>query len=471
MIRRLVCLTLLLASGCAGVQPETSRLPPEAATGPWPYRPPTVAQTTPRDDWWRLYDDTALDALIAQALASNTDLRAAQAHVDAARALLREAGSARLPVTTLSTGESYGRTSTATQIADAAGRQAPDLSLFQAGFDMAYEVDLFGRVRRSIEASRADAQAAAAARDGVQVTIIAETVRDYVQACSLGEQLDVAGQALAIARQQADILRRQAAAGGASRLDVARQDLLVSRTSAALPELEGARRAVLFALAAVLGQGPGDVPPAAAACHVIPRPGGPIPVGDGAQLLIRRPDIRQADREMTAAAARIGMARAALFPRITLMGSVSSVTTDVAATGSRPATSFALGPLVSWTFPNIAAAQARIAQARASDRAAVATYDGVVLKALKEVEQAMALYTAALERERDLATAQRQAGITYDLAQGRLNAGSDSRLDVLLAEQGLIEARLALAAASAARAERLVALFKALGGGWRQAAP
>lgn len=471
MIRRLVGLALLLATGCAGMQPEASQLAPHVGAGPWPYQPPAASQATPRDDWWRLYDDPALDALIAQALARNTDLRVAQANVEAARAALREAGAARLPTTTLSSGETYGRSSTSTLIGDATGRPAPNLWLFQSGFDMAYEVDLFGRVRRLVEASRADAEAAAAVRDGVQVTIIAETVRDYVQACALGQQVEVARQAVTIAERQAEILRRQAAAGGASRFDTARQDVLVSRTRSALPELEGARRAVLFALAAMLGQGPDGVPAAASACHAIPRAGGPIPVGDGAQLLTRRPDICQADRRMAAAAARIGVARAALFPRITLMGSVSSVATDVAATGSRPATSFALGPLVSWSFPNIAAAQARIAQARASDRAAVATYDGVVLAALKEVEQAMALYNAALERERDLSTALDQASITYDLAQNRLKAGSSSRLDVLLAEQSLIEARLALAAASAARADRLVALFKALGGGWQQSAP
>lgn len=468
MTRRLICLGLLLTAGCAGMPPEASRLPPDVGAGPWPFQPAPVAQAPSRDDWWRLYDDPALDALIVQALARNTDLRVAEANVDAARAVLSEAGAARLPATTLSAGETYGRSSTANQIANAGARQAPDLWLFQPGFDMAYEVDLFGRVRRSIEASRADAQAAAAARDAVQVTIIAETVRDYVQACAFGQQVEVAGQALAIARQQSAIVHRQADAGGASRFDTARQDMLVARTMAALPEFEGGRRAALFALAAMLGQGPEGVPPAAAACHAIPQPGGPIPVGDGAQLLARRPDIRQADRKMAAAAARIGVARAALFPRITLMGSVGSAATEVSATGTRAATSFALGPLVSWSFPNIAAAQARMKQARAGDRAAIAAYDGVVLNALKEVEQAMALYAAALERESDLASALQEAGIADDLARGRLKAGSISQLDALLAEQSLIDARLALASARAVRAERLVALFKALGGGWHQ---
>jgi NodT family efflux transporter outer membrane factor (OMF) lipoprotein len=466
IVMRRALLLVMLLSGCT-VGPDYHPAPVSAqAGGALPYVPAVASNAAGQGDWWHLYSDAALDGLIAQALAANTDLRVAEANFDAARAVLRQSQAARLPSTTVSAGGTYGRSVTTTQIADAAGKEASDRWFFQSGFDMAYEVDLFGRVKRSIEASRADAQAAAAARDGVKITILAETVRDYVGACALGRQIDVARQTLVIAERQRDIVRAQMAAGGASDFDVARQETVVSRSRAVIPTLSGDRRALLFALAALLGRGPDGIPAVAAECAAIPQTAGPVPVGDGAHLLARRPDIRQAERRMAAASARIGVAKADLLPRITLAGSVSSIEPDLSALGSHGATSFGLGPLISWSFPNVAAAQARIRQARAVDQAAIATYDGTVLGALKEVEQALARYSAAVDRERELLAAQRQAGIAFDLAQARLNAGSISQLDMLVAQQALIDTQSAVAQAQATRADLLVSVFKALGGGW-----
>lgn len=465
--RSFVLLAATLLAGCA-VEPDyRPPLPSSAARGPLPYVPAAVASAEPpASDWWRLFKDPALDALIAEAVSANTDLRVAEANFDAARAVLRQTEAARLPATGVSTGGTYGRTPTATQIADAAGHKASNVWLFETSFDMSYELDLFGRVKRSIEASRADVGAARAARDSIRLTIVAETVRDYISACSLGRQLVVAKAALVLAERQRDIVLRQTAAGGSSAFDVARQENTVSRTRAIVPTIEGDRRAALFALAALLGRTPDDIPPEAGACATVPATVAPIPVGEGASLLARRPDVREAERKMAAASARIGVAKADLLPRITLLGSVSSVEPDLPALGTHRSTSFGLGPLISWTFPNIAVANARIRQARASDRAAIAAYDGAVLAALKEVEQALARYASSVERDEALIAAEQQAQIAFDLARSRLAAGSISQLDLLIAEQSLIDARIAVASAEATRADLLVAVFKSLGGGW-----
>jgi NodT family efflux transporter outer membrane factor (OMF) lipoprotein len=467
VIRWLSIAALAALFGCA-VGPDYHRpVPTPDQAAAFPYLPQAVASGGDgHDDWWGLYGDPALDRLVDRALGANTDLRAAEANFEAARAVLRQTEAARLPSTAASEGGSYGRTSTSTLIADSAGRRAENGWLFETGFDVAYEVDLFGRVRRSVEAGRADADAAAALRDGVRLTIVAETVRDYVAACAIGAQIDVARTAVATADQQEQVVERQAAAGGASDFDVARQRAVVAQTRAAIPALDGERRATLFALAAVLGGTPADVPTDAEACRALPEVAVPIPVGDGAGLIARRPDIRVAERRMAAASARIGVAKADLLPRITLLGSVSSVAPDLPDIGSHAATSFGLGPLINWSFPNIAAAQARIEQAKASDRAAIADYDGAVLTALKEVEQALARYSAARLREAQLDAAVLQAQTAFDLAGRRWSAGSISRLDLLVSELSLIDAKLALAAARTDRANILVSLFKALGGGW-----
>lgn len=466
MIRKTVPLLAALLCGCT-LGPDYQ--PPWAnasRTGALPYVPGSVARPgAVRSDWWQLYHDPALGRLVDEAVAANTDLRVAEANFDAARAALRQTEAARLPATQAIAGGSYGRSTTTTQIADTAGHRAADTWLYEAGFDMSYEVDLFGRVKRSIEASRADAEAAAAARDAVRIAVIAETVRDYVDACALGSQIDIALAALDIAEQQDAIVRRQAAAGGASAFDVARQKEIVARTRATLPTLEGDRRAALFALSALLGRTPDHVPPEARRCAKVPGMAEPVTVGDGQALLARRPDVREAERKMASASARIGIAKADLLPSVSLIGSVTAIAPTVSALPEHGATSFGLGPLISWTFPNIAAARARIRYARATDRAAIAHYDGVVLDALKDVEQTLARYASAVDHERELMAAERQAKIAFDLAGTRQSAGAISRLELSLAQQTWIEARLAVASADAARSDRLIAVFKALGAG------
>ncbi|SDA36376.1 efflux transporter outer membrane subunit [Sphingomonas sp. NFR15] len=465
-MRRLVLAATLALGGCT--------------TGP-DYRPPELAAGASRnfigapgaatplpDAWWTLYDDPVLDRLVAAAFAANTDLRAAEANLDAARAALAGTRAARLPMTSESAGTSYGRTSTQTQIAGALGREAKTDWTDAFGGDVAYEVDLFGRIRRSVEAARADADAAAAERDAVRVLVASETIRAYVSACAAAYQVDVANRSADVALEQQAIVSRGFAAGGAARFDAVRTTTLLAQTRAAIPPLEGERRAALFALAAMLGRTPDAAPREAEVCRKPPELRQALPVGDGAALLRRRPDVRLAERRLAAASARIGVAEADLLPRISLLGSVSTAAPAGVSLGTRASTSFGIGPFVSWSFPNFGAARARLQAARAEDRAAVARFDGAVVTALKEVEQALARYAAALDRARELDAAEASARQALDLARGRRDAGAASQLDLLLSEQTLIEAQAAVAQSRAQRTDLLVTVFKALGGGWQR---
>ncbi len=468
MIRLARLAPLALLAACAVGPDYHAPSAPAGAEAPLvSLNPAAETAAAPPDDWWRLYDDPLLDRLVAEAFTANADLAAAEANLSGARALLEAARAGRYPATTAAAGAVYGRNATTDQILELTGRPPKTIWSFNALFDVSYEVDLFGRVRRSIEAARADALGAAAARDGLRITVAAETTRAYAQVCALGEQLAVARNALDIVARQSLITSQRHQAGANAEFDVVRAQGLVAQVRAAIPPLEGQRRAALFQLTALLGRTPSRAPTEAEGCVAPPRLKALIPIGDGAALLERRPDVRQADRRLAAATARIGVATADLYPRISLTGRYGGVGSHLDDLAAARGLTWGVGPAVSWTFPDQAGPRARIRQARAGADAALAGFDSVVLQALKETEQALAAYSADLDRRQDLAEAQDRAHRAFDLAQGQLRAGSLSQLELLTTEQTLVAADSAVAASDAALAQDQIAVFKALGGGWR----
>lgn len=411
------------------------------------------------EHWWRLYDDPLLDGLIMRALAANTDLRVASANLAKAQAIVGEARAGRLPATNLSGGASYG-SAVSSFVQSAGDRQWT----YSGGLAASWEVDLFGRVGRAIGAAWADAQAIEAARDAVRVTVVAETARAYTDACAYGASGLVARASLATAQDSQRVVIAQQKAGSVGQLDVERAAGSVATARAAIPALDGQRRVALLELAALLGGQPGDVPTAAQDCARNLSPTVALPIGDGNALLRRRPDLREAERRLAADTARIGVATADLYPRISL-GASANVLRNDDVKGS-DSFSFALGPLLSWSFPNIAVARSRVKQAQAQGEAALATFDGKVIAALKDVEQALARYDAAQQRNAALIEARARAETAYELAQSRYRAGSVSLLDTYVAQQTLIETRATLAAADQQLGSARIDLFKALGGGW-----
>ena len=460
----LLAALVMTAAGCASGPDYRAAAVPAAAAGAF-VSPATRAVAHGAelpDDWWRLYEDASLDALVQTALAANTDLRIAQANLDRAQAMFREARSAQWPATTVSGSAQYGRDAAASS---GPGR-APVQWSYSGGLQLAYEVDLFGRVRRDIEAAQHDAGSMAAARDAARVAVVAETTRAYVEACTLGESIAIARESVTLTSHSLELVTQKWQAGSASRLDVERAGASAARARAALPPLQGQRQATLFELTALLGRPPAAVPGTAAQCLQAPVLRGPMPVGDGAALLRRRPDIRQAEHRLAADTARIGIAVADLYPRITLGATGSRLRNDA---GNQD-WSFALGPLISWHFPNVMAARSRVGQAKARPAASLAAFDGTVLTALKETEQALTIYDASLSQHEALRDARDRAGRAYRLADQRWRAGAIAYLDVLLAQADHVEARARLAASALQVGNDRVTLFRALGGGWTAAA-
>ncbi|MFZ4688189.1 MAG: efflux transporter outer membrane subunit [Polymorphobacter sp.] len=463
MIRSLLLATAMLLAGCAA-GPDYAPAPvPPAASAPFSAATAATATTAATPDaWWRLYDDPVLDSLIETAFAANTDLRVATANLRRARAVLSEARGARLPSTSVTASASEARQTVAT----ANGPVPFESEFYRAGLDVSYEIDLYGRVGRSIEAARADTAAEAAARDAVLISVAAETARAYADACSSARQLAVATNSLKLQSDSFDLTERRVAAGRDSPLDAARARSQLETTRASLSAFAADRRSALFRLAMLTGKLPSEIDPGAAACTMPPLLKQPIPVGDGAALLKRRPDIRRADRNLAAATARIGVATAELYPQIRLGGSVTGQGTTPGAVVSNNGFGFSIGPAISWSFPNITAARARIAQAKASTEAALATFDGSVLTALKEAETALSDYAGAIDRNTALRAARDQSGEAARIVRLRYGAGAESFLAVLDAERTLATAEAQLASSDAALVTAQIAVFKALGGGW-----
>nr|WP_314463857.1 TolC family protein [uncultured Novosphingobium sp.] len=452
-------------SACAVGPDYVAPTPPAQATAPFVgVQTAEVTAAAPDDTWWRLYNDPVLDGLVTDALAANTDVRVAVARIEKARASLRGARSDRLPQTDVSASGTYGRVSEAQALPgfDREGRRV------DGQLAVSYELDLFGRVSRGVEASRGDLGAAQEDADAVRVTVVADTVRAYVDATSAADQLGVAQRTVDLLDRSARITNARFERGLNEKLDVIRVTQLREQQAAMIPSLQAARDAALFRLATLTGRTPQDLPEAARTRTTTPDVSSPIPVGDGATLLARRPDVKAAERRLAADTARVGVATADLYPKITLGGSIG--TTAVGATdifGGGPLR-WLLGPMISWAFPNQEAIRSRIGGAKADAKADLASFDGTVLRALEETETALSAYRNALLRKARLASARDAAERAANVSLARETRGQIDALDVLDAQRTLAQSEADYAAATRAVAFAQVDLFRALGGSWQE---
>lgn len=439
--------------------PDTSVATAPAATGDFHSAQGAQFSNAPLpDQWWRLYADPQLDALIGEALAANADLRQAQANVERAQAVLREAEAGREITTAISGGETLSRPSGVTQ-------HLPGSVSYDLGLSAAYPLDLNGRIRRAIEASAADVEAVTAARDYVRVSVAAATAQAYGQVCAANYNLTVNRKVVALQRQTLDATRRLAKGGRGTAFDVSRAQAAVETSEAALPAFEAQRQNGLYLLATLLGRPPADYPRAVEACAALPTLRRPIPVGDGAALIRRRPDIREAERAIAGDTARLGVAMAQLYPQVSIGGSVG-LSGPLEDFGSGSAFGFSLGPLISWTFPNRPVIRARIAQADAQVRSDLAGFDASVLEALRQTESALESYRRDAERAAALDRARESAGVSASQAAKLFRFGRGDFLSLLDAQRSLASAEVTAASARAQLVQDQIALFLALGGGW-----
>jgi NodT family efflux transporter outer membrane factor (OMF) lipoprotein len=412
-------------------------------------------------NWWHLYNDPVLEGLVQDALRSNTDLRVAAANLARAGFVTKEAdaagGFSAWTDDSLTRAQESGQAFLLTE-------KVPVANEGNFGINVSYQIDLFGTLRRGVEAASANEQAVKAAADVARITVVADVVRSYVENCSAGAELAVAQHSLDLQNQSLGLTQRLRAAGRANEPEVTRSRTQAATLAADIPRFKARKRIALYRLAMLTGRTPNDLPVNAGACNRTPVLEQPIPVGDGAALLKRRPDIRESERKLAMATAHIGVATGALYPTIAI-GASAGVTGIAEELGDSSAARWNFGPMISWVFPANGQRE-RVHEAEASTSAALAQFDGVVLNALRETESNLAAYSATLARAEALKAAQTSARRSADETHRFYLAGRQSSLADLDAMRTLSSVDAQVAAAEAQVAIDQVNVFLALGGGW-----
>jgi outer membrane protein, multidrug efflux system len=416
--------------------------------------------------FWQNFQDPTLDSLIVQALEANHDLRIAVTRVREARALRRDAAFDLAP--SINTGAGYTKTRTAAATTlPGAPRES---ELYDAGFDAFWELDLFGGTRRALEASNAQLGAVEAERRDALVSVTAEVTRTYFELRGEQQQLGVARRNVANQQSTLDLANARLDAGSGTEFDTARAQAQLSTTLGGISPLEAAVARSIHRLSVLTGKEPGALRAELAPAKDLPALPGIVPVGDPAGMLRRRPDIRVAERELASATARVGVAVADLFPRVTFTGNAGYVATDRDGLGDRGSDTWTLAPGLSWGILDLGNVQARIAGANWRKEGALLRYEQTVLKALEETENSLVTHARARDRLVHDEAAVRASNTAAGLARVRYENGASDFLQVLTAERTLLESEDRLARSRTEAATSLIAVYKSLGGGWEAAA-
>ena len=411
--------------------------------------------------WWQQFDDPTLDQLVTQSLSGNRDLRVAFARLRAARAIRDDAANDIMPVVTSRASSDVGKGQIPGQTTKRVNSERYDL-----GLDMAWEVDLFGRIRRNLEASDADQQVAEADLYQLQVTMIAELVDAYGQLRGAQLRERIALDNLKNQQESRAITVSLRDAGVGDQLDVERADARLAAVEASVPQLQAEQVRERNRIATLLGQRPDklsvDLSP-----KDLPAIAKALPIGDPGQLLQRRPDILSAERKLAAATARIGVAKAGLFPRVSLSGFLGFTAGRGSQIGSAAANAWSLGPSITWAAFDLGSVRARLRGANAEADGALATYEQQVLLALEESENAFSDYGKRQQRLVSLIRQSESSRAAADLAAIRYREGTVDFLVLLDAQRERLAAEDSQAQAEVDLYRGIVAIYKALGGGWQ----
>jgi NodT family efflux transporter outer membrane factor (OMF) lipoprotein len=460
-----MCMGLLL-SACTVVGPDYT-LPDQAAVnrpdlqGELAGSSTNVVSAPVPADWWRLYHDPKLDELVGQALVSSTDLRVAAANLQRARFQMSEADAA---------GGWSGTAKAGAQRLQEAGQayllpeKVPVANVGDVGLTTSYQFDLFGVLQRGIEAAQANADATQAAADTARITLVADVVRAYTQVCAANEERNIALHSLDLQQQSLSLTQRLRDAGRGDETQVTRSQTQFRSLRAELPRYEAAQKSALYRLSMLLARPLNQLPRGVAECAELPHIAQVMPVGDGAALLKRRPDVRQAERRLAMSTAAIGVATGELYPDISIGATVGTV--GILDELGDPSTNrWGFGGVINWTIPSNGA-RARIHIAEASNQVALARFDGVVLNAIREAQTGLSQYTALLERRDALVETEESARQAADQTHRFFLAGRESFLADLQATRTYTDITAQLAAANTQVAMGQIDLFLALGGGW-----
>ncbi|MBL8901588.1 MAG: efflux transporter outer membrane subunit [Planctomycetes bacterium] len=412
--------------------------------------------------WWRKFDDAELTALVERALRGNLGLAEAAERLSAVRARRGIVDAERWP--SLDAQGRFARAATDDEgLAFAGPPPGTRTNLYAAGLVAGWELDLWGRVARSVEAADAEIEIAEEDLRGVWVALAAEVAREVLAIRELDERLRIVERSVALDRTSEEIATARARGGFASELDLVRARRTLAADEAALPALRAERRAAEHRVAELLGERPGTI-----AVAVAPQPVPPaLPaLGVPGELLLRRPDLRRRERELAAAVARIGAAEAERYPRLSIDGTFALSTSRSNQLLGGEASTYQFGPSISLPLFAGGRIDAAVGQAEAEARAALVRLEAGALEAVREVESALVRFARAAERVASLQRASAQAAEAERLASSRYASGRSDFLDVLEAQARRLSIDEQLAAARRSELEQSVALFAALGGGW-----
>jgi len=457
-------LNLALLSGCALVGPDRQTPTTELSAAFASANQPGLSADPVHTRWWQGFKDADLNRLVDLAVAGNHDVRIASARLHEARALWDETAFDRYPTVTAEA--AYANEQQSTAALQGFPGEGRGRELYNAGFDAFWELDLFGRVRRSIEARTAERDAAEASLHDVLVSLLAEVARNYFELRGTQHQLAVARRNADNQRQTLALTIARLEGGRGTALDTARARAQLDATRASIPPLEATIRRAMHRLAVLTGRQPETL--VTALERPVPLPEAPklVTLGRPEDLLRRRPDIRVAERGLTAATARIGVATADLFPRVTFLGSIALEASSFTGLGSSGSDSYSFGPSIRWAAFDLGRVRARIRQADARAEASLAQYELAVLRALEETENALVELGRQQARRELLRTSAEASEQATELARLRFEEGVADFLTVLDAERTMLEAQDRLARSETDTATALVAVYKALGGGW-----
>jgi len=462
----------LLASGLLGIGlfftgcsvGPNYHAPKVAVSGKWsePLEGGVTNRTARASEWWTTFNDPKLNSLIVRAVQSNHDLRIAEARLRQARAQRRFSTADFWP--TMDASASYTRERASKNVNQPSNPF--ENNLYQAGFDAAWEIDVFGGKRRALEAATADAAASEEDRNDTLVSLLAEVARNYVELRGLQQRLLITRDNIKSQQDALEVTQARFKGGVASELDVTQAAALLASTRSQLPSLETSLKQTMHQLAVLLGQQPGALLAELSGEGPIPPTPPEVPVGLPSELLRRRPDVRRAERQLAAATARIGVQTAELFPKFSLTGAAGLQSVSASDWFTGGSKFWSAGPTVQWRIFDAGRIRANVRVQNEKQEESLAVYEKAVLTSLQDVENALVAYAQEQVRYRSLKDQTEADRRQVELANELYTKGLADFLNVLDAQRSLYQAEDQLVQSEKTISQNLVALYKALGGGW-----
>ena len=415
-------------------------------------------------NWWQQFKDPRLTQLIRLAVKNNYDLKAAEANLREARAMFLDAGLNLLPHI-----NSHANHTDLRRSFDAMNRRnfvPRDLGLYTLGFDAWWEIDIWGRIRRDVQSKEAEIESAESERRYLTLSVIAEVARNYFELRGHQNQLAVDRRNADNQKSTWDLTLVRQEAGIGTEFDTQRAKAQYDTTLALIPPLEGLVRQDIHRISVLTGQIPAALLEELLEPAPIPEPPASIRIGKPADLLRRRPDIRAVERNLASATARIGVAMADLFPKVTFVGSFNLESNSLTGLGAPGSGAYNFGPRITWPAFELGQVYARIKAAEARADVNLAEYQQVVLNALEETENALVNYDRLRDRQALLKTASEASTKAYEIANIRFEEGVEDFLNLLDTERRLLMDQREYAQSRTATAAALIGIYKALGGGW-----